>query len=126
MGSVMTAGRRNRGSVTLEYVIVFPILLLVFFVVIQAGLWFHHRGIALASAQEGARVAAAYTSSGTEGADAAQDFASRAGAKNVAVQVDRGGQTVTVTVEVGFPSLIPGLGAWPISQTATTPIEAIK
>ena len=48
---VLTGG--DRGSASLEIAILAPALLLLTFVVVQAGLWFYARNLALAAAQEG-------------------------------------------------------------------------
>jgi Flp pilus assembly protein TadG len=53
------ASRRSRGEAgaTTEMVIVFPALLLLVLLGVQFALWFHASHVALAAAQEGARVA---------------------------------------------------------------------
>lgn len=75
----MANAERQRGSVTIEMVILFPVVLGLLFAAVQTGLWFHARNIALTSAQEGARVAAMYESSSAAGRAAAVDFATTAG-----------------------------------------------
>ncbi|MEN0072371.1 MAG: TadE family protein, partial [Propionicimonas sp.] len=50
----------ERGSVTVEMVVLMPVLLATLFGGIQVGMVFHARHIAIAAAQEGARTAAAY------------------------------------------------------------------
>ncbi|WP_331716062.1 TadE family protein [Tessaracoccus coleopterorum] len=117
---------RQRGSVTIEMVILFPVLLMMLFGAVQGGLWFHARSIAMSAAQEGARVAAAYESTTGMGATAARDFAAQAGAKNVTVTASATGTTATVIVSVEAPNLIPFLiPAMPIHQSATMPLERI-
>lgn len=54
---------RERGSSALELAIVTPVIFLIITFVVQMGLWFHARQVALVVAQEGARVARAETSS---------------------------------------------------------------
>ena len=66
----MTA-RRDAGSSSVELVVLFPALMALIFITVQAGLYFYARNVALAAAQEGARAAAARGATSTEGADAA-------------------------------------------------------
>jgi len=117
---------RQRGSITLELVIIFPVLLVMLFGTVQVGLWFHHRNIAITAAQEGARVAASYNSTASAGAETARQFATQAGAHNVRVDADSGAILTTVSVTVETPSLMPGLiPDMPITQSATMPLERI-
>ena len=50
----------ERGSHTIEMVILLPAVMMLVFLAVQASLWFYARSIASGAAQEGARVAAAY------------------------------------------------------------------
>lgn len=124
----MSATRDNqRGSVTVEHVIVFPVLLFVLFGVVQGGLWFHHRNIALSAAQEGARASAVYQASTSDGINAATEFAVSAGASNPTATVTRGATAVTVSVSVSSPNILPALmPASTITQSAMMPIERIS
>jgi Flp pilus assembly protein TadG len=122
----MTNAERQRGSVTIEMVILFPVVLGLLFAAVQTGLWFHARNIALTSAQEGARVAAMYESSSAAGRAAAVDFATTAGGKNPRVTVASDATTTTVSVQVDAPNMVPWLiPVMPISQAATMPLERI-
>ena len=53
----MPSRARDEGSTTLELAILFPVLLLVVTALVQYGLWFHARSVALAAAQEGVSAA---------------------------------------------------------------------
>ena len=55
---------RDAGSASVEMVVFVPLLFIFIFAVVQGGLWFHARSVALGAAQEGARVAAAEHSTG--------------------------------------------------------------
>src|SRR4051794_37582686 len=69
----------ERGSVSLEMAIVFPVVLLLIMTSIQAALWFYARSVALGAAQEGTREGRLRPAS-TERAQAAADsFLDRAG-----------------------------------------------
>lgn len=118
--------QRQRGSVTLEMVIIFPVLLLMLFGAVQAGLWFHARNLAMTAAQEGAVAAAAYESTPSKGEAAALQFAQAAGAQNPRATVTTTTTTTTTVVTVEAPNLLPGvIPVMPITQSATMPLERI-
>lgn len=107
-------------------VILFPVLLIMLFGAVQAGLYFHARNLAMSAAQEGARVAAAYDSTTGRGAAAAREFAAAAGARNVSVSASSTATTTTVMVTVDSPNLLDFLiPDMPIHQSATMPLERI-
>src|SRR3546814_17813268 len=64
----------QRGSVSVELVILLPALFAVLFLGMQAALYYHARTVAIAAAQEGARAAGAETGSESRGVDAANAF----------------------------------------------------
>lgn len=117
----------ERGAATLEIVILFPVVLLITFGVIEGALWYHARNIALAAAQEGAEVASAADSSLGAGAARAAEFAATAGSDgmltNVSIGSSGGAEQVTITVSGNSLSLFPGWGGMRISQTASAPVE---
>ncbi|WP_169795410.1 TadE/TadG family type IV pilus assembly protein, partial [Kribbia dieselivorans] len=49
----------ERGSLTIEMIFLFPMMLFILFIGVQAATWYHARSIVLAAAQDGARTAAA-------------------------------------------------------------------
>lgn len=119
--------RGERGAATLELVVLFPVVLLITFGVIEGALWYHARNVALAAAEEGVRVATVNGGSLDDGLAEARSFAARAGADGVlsAVSVSgRGSEAeVTVTVEGASQSLFPGWTGHQVSQTASGPVE---
>lgn len=118
---------KQRGSVTLEMVIIFPALLIMLFAAVQTGLWFHARNIAMTAAQEGARAAAAYNSSSSEGSSVAASYAIEAGGRSPQVSVTRTSTLTTVTVTLDGFTLIPGvLPQLTIEQSATMPLERVS
>lgn len=122
------AHRDDRGSASLELVVVFPILMLVFFAAIQAALFFYGRTVALAAAQEGARAAATETGSAGAGQAAAADFADRTAGtflQGRTINSRRGAQTATVAVTGRSLSVLPGFSGFTISQAANLPVERI-
>lgn len=132
MGSHRSRPRRGRGgladergSVSVQMVLAFPILLMVLFGAVQAGLWFYARAIALAAAESGARAAAALNSSVAAGITDAEGFlADVAGTTLTGVSVT-GSRTATqasVTVTGKVVSLVPLIPIG-VTQTATFPVE---
>src|SRR3954469_6635336 len=120
--------RGERGSVSLEMAIVFPVVLLLIMTSIQAALWFYARSIALGAAQEGAREGRLQPAS-TERAHAAADsFLDRAGQDLINesdVAVAGSPTAIEVTVTGRSVSLVPGLDGWSASQPAVGPIERL-
>jgi Flp pilus assembly protein TadG len=102
----------ERGSETLSFVIVFPVLLLVILVTLQTALWFLGRSTALAAAQEGVRAARSGNAPAGAGSTAATAFATEVGQGMLDdVRVDVRSTAVDIEVEVtgSVPSLVPGL-----------------
>jgi len=121
-------GQDQRGSGSMEAVIVFPVLLLLVFGALQMGLYAHARSIALASAQEGARVAAAEHGTQQAGDAAAATFAVRVGSgvlERASPVTVRTPTTVTTTVTGTAISLIPLIDLH-VSQHASLPVERIS
>jgi Flp pilus assembly protein TadG len=120
--------RDQRGSVSIELVILLPALFAVMFVGMQAALFYHARTVAIAAAQEGARAAGAEQGRESDGINAANDFIAEAGGDDVlsasSTTANRTMTTATVTVTGFSLSVIPG---WKvrISQSATVPVERV-
>jgi Flp pilus assembly protein TadG len=120
--------RDERGSATVELVILLPALFAVMFLGMQAALYYHARTVAIAAAQEGARAAGSEIGRESDGIAAANEFVSDAGGDEVLVgaafTADRSGTTATVTVQGFSLSVIPG---WKpvVRQTASVPIERL-
>lgn len=119
--------RGDRGSVTLELVVLLPALFAVMFLGMQAALYHHARTSAIAAAQEGARAAGAENAHESDGTRAASDFLDDTGndaLEGATITSDRTATTATVTVEGFSLSVIPG---WrpEIRQSATVPVERL-
>jgi Flp pilus assembly protein TadG len=119
--------RNERGVATLEIAILFPLVLLITFGVIEGALWYYARNVALAAAEEGVRVASADKGSLSAGIAKATDFATRAGSDGFftlsGTPIAAGDtETVIITVKGQSMSLI---GGWSheVSATASAPIE---
>ncbi len=117
----------ERGSATLEVTVLFPVVLLATFGLIQGALYYHARDVALAAATDGLTAARTRTGSSTEGREAAAAFVRRAGGDGVligaSVTAERTGTSATVTVTGRTISLVPGLPGWAVSQSASGPVE---
>ncbi len=118
--------RDERGSATLQLVVVFPALMLMIFGVVQGALYYHARTVALAAAQEGLRDARVENGTASAGGAAAHEFAAQAGdglLVDVTISPSRTAVSASVTVRGRSLSLLPGLPGLPVSQTATGPVE---
>lgn len=120
--------RDQRGSASIELVILLPALFAVLFVGMQAALFYHARTVVIAAAQEGARAAGAEYGTGPRGVDAANDFIVEAGGDDVlqsaTASASRTITTATVVVQARSLSVIPGW--YPVvRQSASVPVERV-
>jgi Flp pilus assembly protein TadG len=124
----MVAGRTDRGSTSIQMVLLMPALFSILFLGMQGALYYHARTVAIASAQEGARAAAGENGSAAAGAGAARSFIADAGGDGVlpraTVTGSRSATTATVTVRGRAMSVIAG---WSLGITAraSAPVERI-
>ena len=121
------AGRDERGSATLQLVVLLPLLFAALFVGVQAAVWYHARTIAYAAAQVGATAAAAENASAGDGIAAATRFAQAKGGDmltGTTVNGRRMGTTVTVSVSGAALSVIPGM-RFRVDQSVSAPVERI-
>ena len=118
----------DRGSATVQIVVLMPALFLLMFTGMEAALIYHARTVAIAAAQEGARAAAAQYSSAAAGDAAAEQFIASAGGKDVlrgvTVTATRDATTASVAVVGEAMSVVPG---WTpqIVQNASAPVERV-
>ena len=119
----------DRGSASLELVVIFPVLLLIIFGAMQGALYYFACSAALASAQEGARAVADERASTGDGQSAAASFLAAAGGSDTLQQTQitatRSGATATVVVTGRSLSLVPGWGGIAVRQAASAPVERI-
>ena len=112
---------------SVEIAILFPALLLIVTAIVQYGLWFHARSVALAAAQEGATAGASYQAAPGSGADRARTFLDAHAAdalSDVAIEqsAPAPGQ-VAVQVTGRAISLLPGVAGPAVTQSAEAPVE---
>jgi hypothetical protein len=123
--------RREEGSVALETAMVAPVLMLVVLGLLQFGLWYHARQVALGAAQEGARVLAAEGGS-SEAAEERALSVLRSGigglAEGASADSTRGPEVVSVSVEGTLRGLlpIPGLSEFRLDSTTTSYREGFR
>ena len=122
------AAGRERGSSSIQMVILMPALFSIMFLGMQGALYYHARTVAIAAAQEGARAAGSQNGTAVGGISAASSFVSDAGGKDVLpgahMTGGRSATTATMTVTGTSLSVIPG---WlpAVSQSASVPVERI-
>ena len=123
-----TAVRRERGSSSIQMVMLMPALFSIMFLGMQGALYYHARTVAIAAAQEGARAAGGQNGTAADGLSAASSFVADAGGADVlpGVQMTSGRSATTATVTVTGTSLsvIPGWSP-AVSQSASVPVERI-
>src|SRR4051794_25511254 len=119
---------RDAGLSTLEAVFTVPVIMLMILGIVQAGMWWYARQVALTAAQEGARAARAYEASNADGAAKANSYLSQVDGgtgsilNDPQISVRRSGDTVTVEVRGHVVTLVPGLSV-SIDVTSTGPAE---
>lgn len=119
--------RDERGSASVELVVLMPLLLLILFSGVQGAVYYHASTLALAAAQEGARAAARENATLAAGTSAASAFVTHAAGDSltgVRVTGTRTPVTATITVTGSGLSLVPG---WTptVTQAASLPVERI-
>ncbi|MEU6349952.1 TadE family protein [Streptomyces sp. NPDC047072] len=116
---------RDRGALSLELMVIFPVVLMLILLTVHAGLWWHARNVALSAAQQGVEAARGRGSSLDAGTRETRDFLSRAGGSISGAHVSGSrGQSVRITVTGHVDTLIPGV-TLPISQHAQAATERI-
>ncbi|MGV1006701.1 MAG: TadE family protein [Candidatus Nanopelagicales bacterium] len=116
----------DRGSITTELAVLFPVMLAMIFLIVQGGVLFHTRNVTQLAAQEGLRLATALNGTAGQGqARAAQALASTAGnwLCDPSVTATRTATTASVVITGRSLSLVPGVPGVPIRSTASGPVE---
>ncbi|MEA5457299.1 TadE family protein [Sinomonas sp. JGH33] len=115
----------ERGSVTLENVIVLPAVLLLLFGTFQAAFWMNARNVAGAAADAAYSAARAYQAPPGAGETAAGRVLASNRLDAARVSVQRTGTTVTVTVTGSSGTIVAGWGGPAVSATRTGPVERV-
>lgn len=112
----------------LESILVIPVVFAMILGILQAGLWWYARQVALTTAQQAARSARDYNATSADGTASATSYLHQVNGSgggillNPTVTVDRGPATVTVTVHGHVPAILPFLPS-DVSATASGPVE---
>lgn len=119
--------RDDRGSLSLELVIAFPVMLLLVTAVLQAGIWFHAHSLALAAAQQGVGVARSLDATSDAGVEAARGFLDdQAGGTLEATRVtasEPGAEQVRIDITGRALSILPGVRGPTVDAHAVGPVE---
>lgn len=118
--------RGERGlSESVQYALIWPVLMLATLGIIQAGIWLHGRNVALRAASAAADVARGSHGKVAEAEAVATGIAQSGGLKQVNVTVDRSSTSVAITVRAR-PVLILDLGLGSLAATASAPVERVS
>lgn len=114
----------ERGSETLESAILYPVVFLVIFGLVQLGAYFHAENISQGAATAALNAARVYDGNSERGRAAGQAVLQGAGIVDGGnVTVSRTATTTTVTVTGRGPYIIPGLPNSTFSKTVSAPTE---
>ena len=116
--------RDDRGEVAANTVIAAAVLGL-FFLVVQAGLWFNAQQVAAGAARHAVDSARVENGTAADGEAIAEQFLRQTGSlQNATVSVERQGDTVVVTVTGSAWSPQPFFDP-PVTVTLTAPVERV-
>lgn len=118
--------RDERGSTTVEFAVLLPLIVLLLMAVVQFGVYFHTRAVATTAARHGVDDARVLNGSADAGHAAATQFLDQAAGalRGRGVAVERSATAVTVTVTGEVVSLIP-FASFPLRVTVAAPVERI-
>lgn len=114
----------ERGASSVEAVLVFPALVLVFLAIIHGATLLHAGNVAQGAAQSAYEAARLYDATPESGTTAGHEAIAAAGGGLVdaTVVVDVSPTTITVTVTGAAPALVPGLPLG-VTRTVSGPVE---
>jgi uncharacterized membrane protein len=117
--------RSDRGTVTVEYAILVPVVLLMLFTSMQVALYSFARSVAATAAEEAVNAQRGYQADSGVGYAKAQSVITSQGDVLSSWKIVPGGTAteVTFTVQGESISLFPGIKGFSVSQTASGPIE---
>lgn len=116
----------DRGDTAIQTAILFPLVVVVAFAVIQGSMWYYAMQIAQTAAREGATAARSYQASPADGSAQAKDVLRRTAGDSLldySVFASSDGQRVRVEVSGTAQSMIPGVSGLRITQSASGPVE---
>lgn len=116
--------RDERGIAAPEFVIVMPVVMLIFLMLVQWSVQLYNDRIVHAAAREAAVDAASWDGTESAGRETADEYLADSGSdlSNTEVKITVGATEVTVTVSGDVMTLLPGFTKR-VSATATVPRE---
>jgi Flp pilus assembly protein TadG len=118
--------RSERGvSESVQYALIWPVLMLATLGIIQAGIWLHGRNVALRAATAAADTARGSYGTTAEAEEIAIGIARSGGLQHVGVSVSRSPTAVMVTVRAQAVLMLD-LGLGSLSETASAPVERVS
>jgi Flp pilus assembly protein TadG len=117
--------RGDRGDVTVEAVIIVPVIVVLTLLVVQFVLIWHGRHVAQAAAQTAARSAAAYQGQPAAGQAAGEEYLAAVAPTLLpgrTVTVTRDATAATAVVQAGVLTIIP-FAAFAVHERSTAPLE---
>ena len=122
---MQTLARDERGlSESVQWAVLWPLLMLVTLGIIQAGIFLHGRNVAQRAATAAVDAARGSYGSPADAERLGATIAGSGGLRNISVRVLRSGTTVTADVSGSAP-MIFDLDLGRINETATAPIERV-
>jgi Flp pilus assembly protein TadG len=122
---VQIAARDERGvSESVQWAVLWPVLMLVTLGIIQAGIFLHGRNVAQRAATAAVDAARGSYGSPADAEHLAEAIASSGGLTEVSVRVQRTGAVVNVDVS-GYAPMIFDLDLGGVTATATAPLERV-
>ena len=115
--------RDERGlSESVQWAILWPLLMLLTLGIIQAGIFLHGRNVAQRAATSAVDIARGSYGTAADARHLAETIARSGGLEHVSVRVQRTGTTASADVSGNAP-MIFDLGLGRITETATAPLE---
>ncbi|MDX2565089.1 pilus assembly protein [Streptomyces sp. TX20-6-3] len=123
----LNAADRDRGSSPIQVAILFPVVILLIFAIVQAFLAAYAHNVAQTAAREGVSAGRMYGAGPGDGAAKARSAVNALGGDIlVDSHVSTAGSTaarIRITVQGRAISLLPGMGGWPVTASASGPVE---
>ncbi len=119
----MRDSESDAGSITVENVIILPLVLLFIFGVIQGGLWMHGQNVAHRAASSAYQEARVHNGDAGAAQAHALEMAEGAGLRSPGVTVAKDRDSVRVTVTGSAQTFVPGWGGPSVSAEVSGPTE---
>jgi uncharacterized membrane protein len=117
--------RDERGLIeSVQWAILWPLLMLLTLGIIQAGIFLHGRNVAQRAATAAVDAARGSYGSAADAQHVGESIASSGGLRNISVHVQRTGTTATAEISAYAP-MIFDLGLGRINETAVAPLERV-